>query len=397
MPSYSLANMSHDVNVSVIVPTYKEADNLPVLVPLLAGALAAANLTAEIIVVDDGSPDNTRPVCEELARSYPLQLEVRRGERGLSSAVIHGMRLARGKVLVVMDADLSHPAEAIPDLVQALDDPTVDFVIGSRYTAGGGTAEDWGLFRWMNSKVATLLARPLVRASDPMAGFFALRQQSFESASNLDPVGYKIGLELIVKCGCKNIREMPINFRNRLHGQSKLTLKEQWNYLRHLKRLYEYRLGRAALPVQFAAVGASGTLIDLAAFSLLLLAFPLPIARGLAIWTAMTWNFWLNRRLTFSYSRHKPILLQYILFATASLFGGVVSWATSTYLVAQVEFFSSYVLSAAVVGILAGAVLNYLFSWLLAFGRAPAKTVSHETPSQREPVRRTPMNSQEVG
>ncbi len=377
-------NTSYEVDISVIVPTYKEAENLPVLVPRIAETLIAANLTAEIIVVDDDSPDKTVTVCADLASSYPLRLEVRRGERGLSSAVIHGMRLARGKVLVVLDADLSHPPEAIPDLVRALDDPKVDFVIGSRYTPGGGTAEDWGLFRWLNSKVATLLARPLVRAADPMAGFFALRRQSFESASNLDPVGYKIGLELIVKCGCKNIRELPIQFRNRLHGQSKLTLKEQWNYLRHLKRLYEYKLGRAALPVQFALVGSSGVVIDLAVFTLLLLTLSLPVARALAIWAAMTWNFWLNRRLTFSYSRNNPMVPQYLLFGASSLFGGIVSWGLSTYLPLQMGIFSEHVLAAALVGIVAGAVLNYLFSWLVAFGRDPSTIPITGRPSRVE-------------
>jgi dolichol-phosphate mannosyltransferase len=170
---------------------------------------------------------------------------VRKAERGLSSAVLHGMNQARGEVLVVMDADLSHPAEAIPQFVEAIRSDEADFVIGSRYVASGSTEEGWGLYRWLNSKVAALLAWPLSSARDPMAGFFALRRSALASADRLDPVGYKIGLELLVKCRCRRVREIGIHFSNRVHGTSKLTFREQLNYLRHLRRLYWYRMKRA--------------------------------------------------------------------------------------------------------------------------------------------------------
>jgi len=123
-----------------------------------------------------------------------------------------------------MDADLSHPPEKIPELVEVIRTAGADFVIGSRYLPGGGTDERWGLFRWLNSKVATLMARPLTSARDPLAGFFALQRARYlESSSSLDPIGYKIGLELIVKCKCRKIAEVPIFFGNRLKGESKLS------------------------------------------------------------------------------------------------------------------------------------------------------------------------------
>ena len=233
-----------DLDVSVIVPTFKEGENLPVLIPRIGAALDSANLRGEIIIVDDNSPDNTPSVCAELAHTYPVKLLVRTTERGLSSAVVHGLRHASGDTLLVMDADLSHPPEKIPEMVAMLNSGGVDFVIGSRYVRGGTTADDWGLFRWLNSKVATVLAWPLTSAADPMAGFFAIRRTTFESGMHLDPIGYKIALELIVKCACRNVREVPIMFHNRLHGTSKLTFKEQVNYIRHLKRLYAYKLKR---------------------------------------------------------------------------------------------------------------------------------------------------------
>jgi len=230
------------MDISVIVPTYREADNLPVLVGAVADALAGTAGGYEIIVIDDNSQDGTEQACAELARTYPLRLLVRRHERGLASAVVHGMREARGTWLVVMDADLSHPPDAVPSLLEPLRAGKADFVIGSRYAPGGSTEEGWGLYRWLNSKVATLLAWPLARVRDPMAGFFALPRSLFESAGTLDPIGYKIGLELLVKCRCRRVVEVPIHFRNRLHGQSKLNLREQVNYLRHLLRLYRFRL-----------------------------------------------------------------------------------------------------------------------------------------------------------
>jgi dolichol-phosphate mannosyltransferase len=230
------------MDVSVIVPTYREAENLPVLVEAISRALAGHARGFEIIVVDDNSGDGTEEACARLAWGHPLRLLVRRQERGLASAVVHGMNAARGTFLVVMDADLSHPPEALPALLAPLRAGRADFVIGSRYAPGGSTEEGWGLYRWLNSKVATLLAWPLARVRDPMAGFFALPRSLFRSAAALDPIGYKIGLELLVKCRCRNVVEAPIHFRNRLHGQSKLSLREQVNYLRHLGRLYRFRL-----------------------------------------------------------------------------------------------------------------------------------------------------------
>lgn len=231
-----------NLDVSVIVPTYREAENLAVLVPLIHSEFERRDLAGEVIVVDDNSPDDTVAVCNELAANFPVRLFVRKDERGLSSAVVHGMQQAIGRTLVVMDADLSHPPERIGDLVHCVDKRLADFVIGSRYAPGGSTDDQWGFFRWINSKVATLLARPLTSATDPMAGFFALRRADFLAADPLDPIGFKIGLELIVKCRSQRLAEVPIHFRDRLHGESKLSFREQIDYIRHLGRLYYHKL-----------------------------------------------------------------------------------------------------------------------------------------------------------
>jgi dolichol-phosphate mannosyltransferase len=323
-------------------------------------ALRSAGLSAEIIIVDDDSPDTTEEICARLAQEYPVRVLIRKEERGLSSAVLHGMRHAAGTIIVVMDADLSHPPEKVPELVAAVQRPGVDFVIGSRYASGGEVADGWGLGRWLNSKVATLLCRPLTAAADPMAGFFAIRREGLASAAPLDPIGYKIGLELLVKCRCQNVVEVPITFQDRRHGDSKLNLREQINYLRHLRRLYAFKLGAAAGPVQFALIGLTGLGVDMSTFALLLAVMPLPVARACAIATALTWNFWLNRRLTFAHARSGNVLRQYLLFALSCSLGALTSWTTSMLLTYGWGFAATHPLVAAMAGVAVGAVSNYI-------------------------------------
>jgi dolichol-phosphate mannosyltransferase len=226
---------------SIVVPTFREVEALPELIDRIARVRAENGSIEELIIVDDDSRDGTEALLA--ARPEPwLKLIVRKQDRGLSQAVLAGLRAARGDLLVVMDADLSHPPEVIAEMQQAIQ-AGADFVVGSRYVPGGTTADDWGLFRFLNSQVATLLARPLTHITDPMSGFFALPRPVFERALEPSPLGYKIGLELLVRCGCENVQEVPIHFSNRTRGESKLTLKQQLLYVRHLLRLYRFKLG----------------------------------------------------------------------------------------------------------------------------------------------------------
>jgi len=227
--------------VSVVVPTFREAANIAELVERIERAVP----DSEIIIVDDNSNDGTENVVRELGRPR-VRLHVRTQERGLSSAVIAGCRLASASFIVVMDADLSHPPEAIPAMIAVLEQGSRgmsggDFVIGSRYIAGGSTDSTWTLFRRVNSLSATLLARPLTRLSDPMSGFFAMRAADFQATKDLNPIGYKIALEMLVKGPFHTPREVPIHFADRKRGESKLSLKEQIRYIRHLARLYRFK------------------------------------------------------------------------------------------------------------------------------------------------------------
>jgi len=228
-------------SVSVIVPTYREAGNLPELIRRVEQVRTSRGMPRELLIVDDDSDDGTPQVVDGLNRSW-VRLIVRKDARDLSSAVLEGLRQARGEVAVVMDADLSHPPEAIPRLVQAIVDGA-DFAIGSRYVAGGSTDAAWGPLRWLNSRIATWLARPLTAAKDPMSGFFAIRRERVYRAAGLDPIGYKIGLELLVRCRCRDVREVPIHFADRTAGKSKLSFKQQVRYVRHLRRLVWFKYG----------------------------------------------------------------------------------------------------------------------------------------------------------
>ena len=221
--------------VTIVVPTYNERGNLAALAERIFKALARDQ--TELLIVDDDSPDSTAELADELSREFPVRCIVRTRERGLATAVIHGMSAAKGGLIVVMDADLSHPPEKVPELLEALRDPAVEMVIGSRFVAGGRVDLHWPLHRRLNSLAARLLARPLTSVRDTMAGFFAVRRSDLH-LDHLDPVGYKIALELIVRHRWKNVIEIPITFHDRVAGASKLSVGEQVRYLRHLWRLY---------------------------------------------------------------------------------------------------------------------------------------------------------------
>ena len=228
-------------SVSIVVPTFREAENLTRLIESVREAGERRGFSPELIIVDDNSEDGTARVVEELALDW-VRLEVRRGERGLSTAVLRGVELASHDTVVVMDADLSHPPESIGDLLRELD-RGAEFVIGSRFVPGGSTADDWGFARRLNALVARLCCRPLVDLHDPMSGFFSFRRDLLDRADTLDPVGYKIGLEILVRARVphERIREVPIHFSQRSAGKSKLNPRQQALYLEHIRRLIWFR------------------------------------------------------------------------------------------------------------------------------------------------------------
>jgi dolichol-phosphate mannosyltransferase len=230
--------------LSIIVPTLNEAENLPELVVRLGQTLTGVEY--EIIVVDDGSTDGTRRMAIAMSRRFPIRLlERKKPADGLAGAVMMGLAAAAGELLVVMDADLQHPPEQIPCLLEPLCEGRAEFVLGSRYVAGGRIVRGWGMFRRLNSWIATALAWPVVRGiCDPMSGFFAMRRSVLARAAKLHPRGFKIALELLCRCDVRHVTERPILFGTRRHGESKLRFREQFQYATQLFGLYAHMFAR---------------------------------------------------------------------------------------------------------------------------------------------------------
>lgn len=349
---------------TIIVPTYKEVENLPYLLDRLAKVREKCGLELEVLVMDDASGDGSKELVDSRPEDW-IRMIVRETDRGLSAAVLEGMRQATGDVLICMDADLSHPPEAIPLMLRKLEEGA-DFVIGSRYVTGGSTSDDWGVLRWLNSRVATLLASPLTTASDPMAGFFAFRRATFEGGHDFNPVGYKIGLELLVKCGCERVVEVPIHFEDRQLGQSKLTLRQQLLYIKHLRRLYTFKFGAWSQMVQFLTVGALGTVVNLALLTLLLrLGMKADSAVGTAIVLSMIFNFVLNRRFSFGQKVAEGWFRQFVGFMAACSFGALMNYAVTLLFMRTFPTFRPQV--AALVGIAVATLFNFVASRYLVF------------------------------
>jgi len=350
--------------ITVVVPTYREVENLPYLIDRLAKVRQAHGLDLDVLIMDDNSQDGSAELVAGRPEDW-VKIVVRTTDRGLSPSVLDGMKRATGDVLVCMDADLSHPPEAIPLMLHKLEEGA-DFVIGSRYVPGGSTSDDWGFLRWLNSRVATLLARPLTSARDPMAGFFAFRRSTFAGGHDFNPVGYKIGLEFIVKCGCERVVEVPIHFEDRQLGKSKLTMRQQLLYIKHLRRLYTFKFGAWSQLVQFLTVGGLGTVVNLVLLTLFLqLDLPANVSVAAAIILSMVFNFVLNRRFSFGESRKDSWVRQFVGFMAACSVGALINYAVT--LLFMGKTFSLRPQLAAVIGIAAATAFNFIASRYLVF------------------------------
>lgn len=227
---------------SLIIPTYNEAGGIEKLIVTLDRVFREHGLDGEIIVVDDNSPDGTGAIVDRLGERYPVRCLHRPGKLGLASGVIDGWKFARteSEALGVMDADFSHDPEVIPKMVEALASGDYGLAVGSRYVRGGGI-ENWPLKRKITSLVAIALAKPLTPLRDITSGFFLVRRAALEGVE-LDPIGFKIGLEVIAKAHYGRAIEVPYVFTDRVAGTSKLNQNEIFNYLRQLRRIYAQRL-----------------------------------------------------------------------------------------------------------------------------------------------------------
>ncbi|MFI4890837.1 MAG: glycosyltransferase [Steroidobacterales bacterium] len=276
------AGAASGIRLSLVIPTFNEAANIRQLVREIAAILdQAPGCTYEIIIVDDDSPDRTWELALGLVREVPaLRVMRRTHERGLATAVIRGWQVARGDILAVIDGDLQHPPEILLALWTEIERGH-EMAIASRHVEGGGVSK-WALWRRVLSRGAQILGLLVLpgavgRVSDPMSGYLMVRCVVVQGI-DLNPLGYKILVELLGRCQPRSIAEVPYVFRERLAGQSKLTRGTFVDYLRHLLRL---RL--ASFPVarfvRFACVGLSGVVVDMG--FLYLLSDPASLGWGL--------------------------------------------------------------------------------------------------------------------
>ncbi|NJM97062.1 MAG: glycosyltransferase [Phormidesmis sp. RL_2_1] len=309
------------VKFSLVIPTYNERGNVSKIVAqltqLLDGFMPG---DYELILVDDDSPDRTWQAAQDLTAAYPqLQVIRRQSERGLSSAVIRGWQVAQGEILGVIDADLQHPPEVLLKLLTATM-AGADLAVASRHVEGGGVS-DWSIVRRFLSRGAQILGLivcPSVvgRVSDPMSGYFMVRRSAI-AGPHLNPVGYKILLEVIGRGNIGEIAEAGYVFQERESGESKVTWKQYIEYLGHLARLRSRgRVGRLRqkLPSSFAQnfpmqrfiryglVGLSGVLVDMAVLYLLSDGLGLALTRSkiVAAEVAIINNFLWNDAWTFA-------------------------------------------------------------------------------------------------
>ncbi|MBU43441.1 MAG: hypothetical protein CMN76_09500 [Spirochaetaceae bacterium] len=372
--------------LSVILPTYNESTNLPILLGNLKTTLS--EISHEILVVDDNSPDRTWEIAEEIAGKDDSIRVIRRiTDRGLSSAVITGMEVAEGEIFAVMDADLQHDENLLPRMVSTLEEG-YDLVVGSRAEEGGSYGQ-WSKRRRFISWVATFLARVFLplEIKDPMSGFFALKREVFEDSANLiNPRGFKILLEFIGRARNLKMRELGYHFRNRQHGETKLSGSVVRNYL---VALFDLRFGKyiSTTFVMYVIVGATGILVNFAGFQLgEFLKLP-KVHTGLSdmldpLWLSVPFgyqlailsNYLLNNYLTFYELRHRgwDLLKGLLYFEIISILGLLVQ--VSVFQLLETNGFMEGLVSpeftrypSLAAGIAAATVSNYFlnrnFTW----------------------------------
>ncbi|WP_421659243.1 glycosyltransferase [Leptothermofonsia sp. ETS-13] len=303
------------VRLSLIVPTYNEGGNIEKIVSLLSHLLdQTIPGDYELIVVDDDSPDKTWELAQNLTSQHPrLRVMRRQHERGLSTAVIRGWQAARGEILGVIDGDLQHPPEILLKLLEEIE-RGADLAVASRHVEGGGVS-DWSAVRRFLSRGAQLLGlimlpRVVSRVSDPMSGYFMVRRSAIAGCL-LNPLGYKILIEVLGRGNIDQIAEVGYVFQEREAGESKVTWKHYTDYLHHLLRLRlsSGRIGRLRqrlrFPIgrflRFGVVGASGLVVDMGILYLLYDRLGLGLTRSaiLAAELAIINNFIWNDRWTF--------------------------------------------------------------------------------------------------
>jgi dolichol-phosphate mannosyltransferase len=348
--------------LTVVIPTYNERTNVPLLVDQLRNVLE--RIDWEVIFVDDDSPDGTAQIVRAIGSTDGRVRCIRRiGRRGLSGACIEGMLAAQGKFIAVMDADMQHDEILLPKMLVYLREGTADLVIGSRYVAHA-SAKDLSNSRRLISKFAGRLAQLLtnVDVADPMSGYFMLRREIADIvAPKLSYEGFKLLLDILTSVQTLRVIEIPYTFRNRISGASKLDAKVVIDFF----GLLTSRATRNVVPtrfVEFGLVGAFGLFVHLIVLKIALTIFKwdFSAAQTGATLVAMTSNFYLNNILTYRDRRlvgsdlPKGLIIFYGICAVGALSNiGIANWIYASSPVWWV---------AGLTGSLVGVVWNYVMS-----------------------------------
>jgi dolichol-phosphate mannosyltransferase len=355
--------MPDQVLLSVVVPTRNEAGNVGPLVERLQAALQG--VAAEICFVDD-SDDETPLLLERLEATGGNRVRClfrsgpeRRG--GLSTAVVTGLRMAAGRYVCVMDADLQHPPETIPEMLAAAEQGA-DLVVASRYVRGGSPSGLDGLARRTVSRGATRVARLLFsearQTADPLSGFFLCRRALLDGIE-FRPVGFKILLELLVCVPDIEVRDVPLRFQRRSAGSSKASMRQGLLYLRHLRSLF-FEVRGSARRWKFALVGLSGMAVFLPLLAVLTMVLGLaPLAAFVpAFLVSVAWNTTLNRLWTFADQRRRTAGEGPWRYLRGTALSGIVMFLTFMLLWSRGLHVMVAGVGATVVGMIANAVVN---------------------------------------
>ncbi len=356
-----------DKAVTIIIPTYNENDNIVPLVERISSAMPDKNFT--ILIIDDNSRDGTAETARALSAKYPVKVIVRKDKRGLASAVVDGLEQVSGNIVAVMDADLQHPPEVIPELLKKLNDGA-DMAIGSRYVKGGG-CRGWSLTRRIMSKGAIAISHVLLpqtrNIKDPMSGFYMFDKRALVGA-DLKPTGYKILLEMLVKGKFKNVAEVPYTFEARSRGESKLKTQTQIEYLKHIYSLMKSS-GELLRFVKFLLVGLSGVGVNLGLQWLLtrMAGWQDYAALATSIEVSIITNFTLNDNFTFRDRRVltvKSTLWRLAKYNMVALPGAFINWGVALLLI---RFAGVPDLLSNFIGIVLATIWNYTLSNLWAW------------------------------
>ena len=285
--------------VSILIPTLNEAGNIDPLLSRILSVIETARLQAEVLIVDGGSTDGTQAQVQRWVDGRSVRLILSDAKHGLAGDVLAAARSARGDLVVVLDADLSHPPEAIPQMMKPLLNGTHDMALGSRYVEGGSMV-DWPWSRWVASRVATMLTAPFVSVKDPLSGFFAVRREILLKLAR-HMAGFKIALEILAR-GADTLRviELPIQFQNRAAGRSKFGIRQIVVFLKQLAAL-----SGGVIPFglyrQLARFGLSALLLDLSLFILLSVTNKnLLVCQGISFFAAIVLSYGLAAQRNFS-------------------------------------------------------------------------------------------------